>query len=153
LQLISTVVEGEIAPQLTFFSDEEWFHLQGYINTQNNRYWNSQNSHLTHEVLHAVEIGVRCAISARVIVGPVIFNETINCERYVQVILGQFFPVLTVEERFYGWFQRDSVTAHSAPHVYVVFVRCLRGRLSAVIFCQHVHPILILVIFFYSAVV
>jgi hypothetical protein len=29
----------EIDRQLTFFSDETWFHLQGYINTQNNRNW------------------------------------------------------------------------------------------------------------------
>jgi hypothetical protein len=42
---------GKIDPQLTFFSDEARFHLQGYINMQNNRYWSSQNPHLTHEVL------------------------------------------------------------------------------------------------------
>jgi hypothetical protein len=49
-----------------------------------------------------VKVGVWCAISARRIVGRVFFNETINCERYVQVILGQFFPKLTEEERLYG---------------------------------------------------
>jgi hypothetical protein len=43
----------------------------------------------------------------------VFFNKTINCERYVQVILGQFFPKLTEEERLYGWFQQDSATAHT----------------------------------------
>jgi hypothetical protein len=42
---LRSVIEGEIDLQLTFFSDEAWFHLQGYINTQNNRYWNSQNPH------------------------------------------------------------------------------------------------------------
>jgi hypothetical protein len=47
-------------------------------------------------------------------VGPVYFNETINCERYVQVILGQFFPELTEEKTPYGWFQQDSATAHTA---------------------------------------
>jgi hypothetical protein len=36
---LQSVVEGEIDPQLTFFFDETWFHLQGYISTQNNRYW------------------------------------------------------------------------------------------------------------------
>jgi hypothetical protein len=45
---LQPVFEGEIDPQLTFFSDEAWFRLQGYINTQNNRYWSSQNPHLTH---------------------------------------------------------------------------------------------------------
>jgi hypothetical protein len=56
------------------------------------------------------------AVSARRIFGPVFFNETINCERYVQVILGQFFPELIEEEeeeRLYFWFQQDSATAHT----------------------------------------
>jgi hypothetical protein len=52
-------------------------------------------------------------LSAR-FVGPMFFNETIHCERCVQVILGQFFSELTEEERLYGWFQQDSATAHTA---------------------------------------
>jgi hypothetical protein len=43
---LQSTVEGEIDPQLTFFSDEVWFRLEGYINKQNNRYWSSQNPHL-----------------------------------------------------------------------------------------------------------
>jgi hypothetical protein len=46
---LQSIVGGEIDLQLTFISQEEWFHLQGYINTQNNHYWISQNPHLTHE--------------------------------------------------------------------------------------------------------
>jgi hypothetical protein len=42
------------------------------------------------------------------------FNETVNCERNVQAILGQFFPEFTEEKKFYGWFQQDSDTAHTA---------------------------------------
>jgi hypothetical protein len=65
-------VEGENGPQLTMFSGEAWFYLQGYINTQNNRYWSSQNPYLTHEaLLHPVKVGVSCAVNARRIVGPV----------------------------------------------------------------------------------
>jgi hypothetical protein len=129
LQLVSTVFEGEIDPKLTFFSDKAWFLLQGYIYTQNNRYWSSQNPHLTHKVLlYPVKVGVWCAVSARRIVGPGLFNETINYERYVQVILGQSFPELTEEERLCGWFQQDSATAHTARHVYAGFVHCLRSQ-------------------------
>jgi hypothetical protein len=56
-----------------------------------------------------VKVGVWVTVSDRWLVGPVIFNETINCEGYILyiyiyilVILGQFFPELTEEERFYG---------------------------------------------------
>jgi hypothetical protein len=38
---LPSVVESEIDPQLAFFSDETLFHLQEYINMQNNRYWSS----------------------------------------------------------------------------------------------------------------
>jgi hypothetical protein len=42
------------------------------------------------------------------------FNKRVNCERYVQVVLGQFFSELTEEERLCGLFQQDSATAHTA---------------------------------------
>jgi hypothetical protein len=35
---VQCIIEDEIALQLTFFSDEAWFHLQGYIYMKNNRY-------------------------------------------------------------------------------------------------------------------
>jgi hypothetical protein len=57
------------------------------------------------------KFGVWCA---RRIVEPVVVNHKINCKIYVQVILGQFFPELTEEERLCGWFQQDSATAHAA---------------------------------------
>jgi hypothetical protein len=53
------------------------------------------------------------ALSTRRIFGPVFFKETFSCERYVQSIIGQFFPELPEEERLYGWFQQDSATAHT----------------------------------------
>jgi hypothetical protein len=63
---LQSVVESGIDSKLTFFSDEAWFHLQGYINTQNNRYWSSQNPHLTQEaLLHPRKIGVWRAVTAR----------------------------------------------------------------------------------------
>jgi hypothetical protein len=80
---LQSVFESEIDLQLTLFSDEARFHLQGYINVQNNRYRSSQNPHPTHEVpLHPVKVGVWRALCAR-IVGPVFFNETINCDKIV----------------------------------------------------------------------
>jgi transcriptional antiterminator len=44
---LQSVVKCEIDPHLTFFSDDACFHLQGYIITQNNSYWSSQNPQLT----------------------------------------------------------------------------------------------------------
>jgi hypothetical protein len=65
---------GFLVPKLTFFIDEAWFHLSGYINAQNNRYWSSINPKQTFELLlHDQKIGVWCATTASRIVGPIFF--------------------------------------------------------------------------------
>jgi hypothetical protein len=80
----------------------------------------------------------------------VFFNETINCERYVRVILGQFFPELIEEERLYDWFQQGSATAHTARSSMQALSDVFWDRIiSCVVFGQYVHPILILAIFFF----
>jgi hypothetical protein len=48
---LQSIIEDGNDPHLTFFSDEAWFHSQGYINMKNNHYFNSQNPHLTYNVL------------------------------------------------------------------------------------------------------
>jgi hypothetical protein len=56
---LQAVYDGVLDPELTFFTDEAWFHLSGYINAQNNRYWSSINPKQTSEVpLHDQKIGV-----------------------------------------------------------------------------------------------
>jgi hypothetical protein len=66
----------------------------------------------------------------------VFFNETINYERYVQVILGQFFSELTEEERLYGWFQQDSATARSAD----MSIQALSNVFEDRIISSHIWP-------------
>jgi hypothetical protein len=55
------------------------------------------------------------------------FNETINFERYVKAIIGQFFPELTEEERLWLVSARLSYCPH-CTHVYAGFVQCLQGQ-------------------------
>jgi hypothetical protein len=76
-----------------FFSNEAWFHLIGYVNSQNSRFWSSENPHLFHEVpLHSQKIGCWCAISRKRIVGPIFFSETVTEEKYQEIIM-KFFIV------------------------------------------------------------
>jgi len=43
----------------TWFSEEAWFHLSGYVNSQKFRIWASKNPNALHEEpLHSEEIGV-----------------------------------------------------------------------------------------------
>ncbi|PNF34202.1 hypothetical protein B7P43_G17545, partial [Cryptotermes secundus] len=62
-----------------FFTDEAWFHLSGYVNSQNNRIWSSENPNVLHEKpLHCQKIGVWCAVSRRRIVGSIFFSPDLS---------------------------------------------------------------------------
>jgi len=66
--------DGEDILDVTFFTDEAYFHLSGYINSQNSRVWCAHNPHAFHELpLHDDKIGVWVGVSCRRIVGPIFF--------------------------------------------------------------------------------
>jgi hypothetical protein len=89
------------------FSDEAWFHLSGYLNSQNSRFWSSENPHLFHEVpLRSQKIGCWCAISC------IFFSESVTAKKYQEIIM-QFISLLNEEERF-CWLQHDGATLHTA---------------------------------------
>jgi hypothetical protein len=109
----------------TFFSDESWFHLSGYVNSQNMRMWSGVNPHYYIEVpLHSQKIGVWAAIS-RTLIGPIFFEGKysiiyatfknlnvqiagiLNAERYRLKILTPFIETLLDDELTQGYFQQD----------------------------------------------
>jgi hypothetical protein len=72
--------------QNVFFPNEAWFHLSGYVNSQNSRFWSNENPHLFHEV-HSQKIGCWCAIYCKWIVRPTFFSETVTAEKYQEIIM------------------------------------------------------------------
>jgi hypothetical protein len=94
------------------YSDEAWFHLSGYVNSQNSRIWSVENPHTFHErPLHSLKVAVWCAVSRRRIIGPIFFSETITAERYQELIMNFIF-LWEVDEKD-CWFQQDGATAHT----------------------------------------
>jgi hypothetical protein len=68
------------------WSDEAWFHLDGYVNSQNSRIWSTENPHALHESpLHARKVGVWCAMSRRRIF-ITFFHDSVNSERYITMV-------------------------------------------------------------------
>jgi hypothetical protein len=66
--------EGKDILDVTFFTDEAYFHLSGYINGQNFRVWRAYNPHAFHESpLHDEKISVWVGMSRRRIFGPIFF--------------------------------------------------------------------------------
>lgn len=99
---------------LTFFSDEAWVHLSGYVNSQNYRTWATENPHIFVETsLHPQKVGVWVAISRRRIIGPIFFRDIINGERY-RAILQEALETMHDDELQLGYFQQDGAPAHTA---------------------------------------
>lgn len=99
---------------LTFFSDEAWFTLSGYINSQNMRVWSAANPHTFRESpLHPLKVGVWIAVSRRRIIGPIFFHETVTAQRYRNIVR-EFINQLHEDELQQGYFQQDGATAHTA---------------------------------------
>lgn len=108
---------------IMMMSDEAHFHIDGYVNKQNCRYWADTNPRELHESpLHSDKVTVWCGVSKVGIIGPYFFeNEreqavTVNSQRYVNMI--EEFLVPQLEENNYDmnnmWFQQDGATAHTA---------------------------------------
>jgi hypothetical protein len=99
--------------------------LHGHVSSQNTWYWRLVNPYLSHEVpLHNIKVGVWYAINAKR-TGPIFYVETINFDRYVRLLMTEFFVQHTEEELWYMWFQQDSATAHTAHNSLVTFGRVL----------------------------
>lgn len=113
---------------VTFYTDEAWFHLGGYVNSQNTRLWSENNPRAIHEhSLHEAKIGVWVAVSRARIVGPIFFTNTVNSERYCSGILSNFTQQLTQVEMSNGWFQQDGATAHTS-NISMAFLRNVFGE-------------------------
>jgi hypothetical protein len=69
----------------------------------------AENPHTFHErPLHSVKVGVWCAVSRRMIIGPIFFSETVTAEGYQEMIMN-FISLLEVEQDC--WLQQDGATA------------------------------------------
>ncbi len=96
-----------------YFSDEAWFHLDGFVNAQNYRVWSAENPHCFRTTsLHPLKIGVWAAISRKRIIGPIFFSSTITGEVYRDIV-HQFIALLNPDERDIV-FQQDNARPHVA---------------------------------------
>jgi hypothetical protein len=50
---------------------------------------------------------------AQKLIGPIFFHETINAQRYGELILDEFINQLDDEELQHGYFQQDGATPHT----------------------------------------
>jgi hypothetical protein len=92
---------------LYFFSDEAWFYLSGYVNSQYMRMWSAENGFF-----------LRIAITPEI--GLWVFNWARFVSRTyyrcaVQNILKEFIHELYHDELHNCYFRQDGATARTAP--------------------------------------
>lgn len=99
--------------------DEAHFHLNGYINRQNYRFWGIENPRQLHQhQAHSKKCTVWCGVMAERIIGPYFFEndagqpEIIDGAQYRAMVEGFLRPEVGANQSL--WFQQDGASAHTA---------------------------------------
>jgi len=107
--------------QYLITSDEAHFHLSGYVNKQNCKFWGKANSQTVHErPSHSVKVAVWCAVTHACVIGPYFFEDehgaavTVTAERYNHMLNTFFIPELQRLGLTHMWMQQDGATSHTA---------------------------------------
>jgi hypothetical protein len=89
--MLKNVHDGHIVSQLLFITDKADFQSRGYVNSQSTRIRSDRNPHAVHQIpLRDIKIGVWCAVSARRIISPIFYHETLNLDQCVRNIFDSF---------------------------------------------------------------
>jgi len=102
-------------------TDEANFHLCGNVNSQNCRYWATENLHDIHQKPLHSEVSVWCGVASSGVIDPYFFEDkagravTVNLARYpemLRIFLEPELQRLGVETQT-PWFHQDGKTAHT----------------------------------------
>ena len=104
---------------LVIFSDECIFCLDGRVNKQNCRYWSDENPHFyAEQPLHSPKLTIWCGIWSGGIIGPAVFEETVNGDNYLELLKAVLWPAVANHPRVDDIrFQQDGAPPHFARAV------------------------------------
>jgi hypothetical protein len=78
-----------------WFCDEAHFHLDGFVNKQNTRFWVSENPHRVMEMsLHPAKYTVLCVVSKQGLFGLIFLEGTITSQQYLQPLQNEVITVI-----------------------------------------------------------
>lgn len=106
-------------PFKILWSDESRFTNNGLFNRNNFHHWASENPHLKRESRHQVRFGfnVWCGILGRRLIGPIIFDNSLTSNTYLQLLQNDVEDILDnlpLEESNNCWFHQDGAPPHNS---------------------------------------
>lgn len=104
------------------FSDESTFHLTGYVNRHNCRYWceENPNEHVAAHTQRPLKRNVWAGILANEVIGPFFIDGNLDGPKYILLLHYQIVPALqaSAARQNIPWndviFQQDGAPAHFA---------------------------------------
>lgn len=98
------------------FTDECTFTLNNHPNTQNYRYWATENPHVyvnTH-TQYRQQVNVWAGILGNNIIGPFFIEGRLTGERYLQLLMENICPNIdaVADDMHTIWYQQDGAPAH-----------------------------------------
>lgn len=126
------------------FSDESTFHLTGYVNRHNCRYWCEQNPHEYREAhtQRPQKRNVWAGILGDEVIGPFFIDGNLDGPKYVLLLHNQIVPAMkaAAARQNIPWgevfFQQDGAAAHFAclvrQYLDIVFPNRWIGRLGPI---------------------
>lgn len=124
------------------FSDESTFHLTGYVNRHNCRYWSeaNPNEHREAHTQRPQKRNVWAGILGNDIIGPFFIDGNLNSAKYILLLHNQVVPAMRLSAARQNiawdevWFQQDGAPAHYArlvrEYLDLVFPNRWIGRLG-----------------------
>lgn len=102
------------------FSDESTFHLSGYVNRHNCRYWSTENPHIIREehTQYPQKRNVWGGILNDQIIGPFFIEGNLDGPKYLELLKSQIVPAMRQSSANQNipwkevYFQQDGAPAH-----------------------------------------
>jgi hypothetical protein len=99
------------------WSDESKFTQDGVVNRHNVHYWADTNPHWNRNDRNQVRwsLNVWCGMWRNRIVGPFIYGQNLNGQRYLRILqdtVQNFLYHIPLNDRLNMWFQQDGAPAH-----------------------------------------
>lgn len=118
LFLARLAVEPDL-PERILWTDEAQFKINGLVNRHNSVYWSTDNPRIiVTQELNSPGIHVWAGICHRGIIGPYFMHETMNADRYCDMLMEVVLPELQNSPAFQPWnnliWQQDGAPAHYA---------------------------------------